>query len=85
MLVPSGQTTRSLAAVGPSTVTLRTTALGGVADAMLGTPPLPATVTVMDCPWPTGELKPPVPLRVSTMRVGLSVVNDAPLVEASVK
>src|SRR5437899_12403565 len=53
-VVPSGQTTRSLDAVGPSTVTLRTTAFGGVTDAMLGTPPLPATVTVMLCPRPSG-------------------------------
>src|SRR2546430_7434749 len=75
---PSGQTTRSLAAVGPSTVTLRTTALGGVADAVPGTPPLPATVTTMVAPGPSGELKPPVPLRVSTIRVGVKAVNDAP-------
>src|SRR5438128_5779385 len=56
-LVPSGQTTKSLAAVGPSTVTLSTTAF-----AVPGTPPLPATVTIMVCPWPSGELNPPVPI-----------------------
>src|ERR1700674_1469466 len=43
-LVPSGYTTRSLAWVAPSTVTLSTTAFGGTPAAMLGTPPLPATV-----------------------------------------
>src|SRR5438132_1059662 len=79
-VVPSGQTTRSLAAVGPSTVTLSTTAF-----AVPGTPPLPATGTIMVCPWPSGELNPPVPLRVSTIRVGLSTANDAPLAALSVK
>src|SRR6266404_6403237 len=84
-LAPSGHTTRSLAAVGLATVTLRTTALGGTTYAMAGTPPVPATCTTMGAPAASSALGAPVPLRVSTMRAGERGTNDAPVPELSVK
>src|SRR5216683_822541 len=82
-LAPSGQTIRSLAAVGLVTVTFRTTALGGIADAAMGTPPLPATCTTRLFPAPSGAWGAPVPLRVSTMRAGTRATNCAPAAELS--
>src|ERR1700680_1718434 len=81
--VPLGQTVRTLGAVGPVTVTLITTAFGGVDDPIAGTPPPPATVTTMVAPDPTRPPMPPVPLRVSTMRVGETPTNTLPLAVAS--
>src|SRR5712691_2764910 len=78
---PCGETTRSLAAVGLVTVTLMITAVAPDN----GTPPWPATVTTMVAPAPKGELKPPVPLRVSTIRDGNRVKNPDPEAELSVK
>src|SRR5258706_6026692 len=78
---PCGETTRSLGAVGLVTVTLMITAVAPDA----GTPPRPATVTVVVAAAPSGELKPPVPLRVSTIRDGNRVKNPDPEIELSVK
>src|SRR5438445_6172246 len=71
LVARSGQTTRSLAAVGLATVTFTITAVAPVN----GTPPWPAAVTTIVAPAAIGELKPPVPLRVSTMRDGNSGKN----------
>src|SRR5712691_13374605 len=78
---PLGETTRSLAAVGLVTVTLMITAVAPDN----GTPPWPATVTVIVAPAPNGALTPPVPLRVSTIRDGNKVKNPDPEAELSVK
>ena len=53
------------------TVTLRATA-----DTSLeGTPPAPVTCTSTDCPGPTLDETPPVPVRVSRMRAGVTGVK----------
>ncbi len=44
-----------------------------------GIPDLPETCTPMVAPGPTGLLTPPVPYRVSSSRVGLSVCSTPPV------
>ena len=46
---------------------------------MAGTPPTPATVAAIVAPGPTGWEKPPVPVRVSRIRAGVTPTNRLPL------
>src|SRR5262249_22717738 len=66
--VPAGHTVRKLDALVLVTVTFRTTA----ETPLIGTPARPVTCSVKVPPGPIGEDVPPVPSRVSSMRVGLS-------------
>src|SRR6266550_1206266 len=78
MLTPVGHMVRLLAAVPPVAVTVTTTAFGAFGAEIGGTPPTPATVTAMVCPGPIGALNPPVLLRVSRMRDGVTAVYWLP-------
>src|SRR5258708_15023625 len=78
MLTPVGDTVRLLPAGPPVAVTLITTAVGAFGAPIDGTPPTPATVTAI-VPWgPIGALNPPVPLRVSRIRDGVTAVYWLP-------
>ena len=71
-----GQIVRWSPTVGFVTVTLSTTAVGGLWAVIPGTPPRPATGSDIVAPWPIapiGEPKSAVPIRVSRMRVGSAV------------
>src|SRR5439155_20548912 len=46
---------------------------------MAGTPPTPATVAAIVAPGPTGWENPPVPVRVSRMRAGVTPTKRLPL------
>src|SRR2546428_10840160 len=72
---PSGHTVRYPAAVVSVIVTFSTTAVGGAAEVMAGTPPSVATGTVMVPPGPTG----PFAVRVSRMRLGLRPLKATPV------
>jgi hypothetical protein len=74
-LAPSGYTVKIPAAVGLVTVTFTTTAV--TPDA--GTPDAPATCKATDEFAATGPVTPPVPVRVSSTRTGLTGVSFDPL------
>src|SRR5439155_4669764 len=46
---------------------------------MAGTPPTPATVAAIVAPGPTGWEKPPVPVRVSRIRAGVTPTKRLPV------
>src|SRR5438132_11425421 len=75
---PSGQTDRKLGAVVSATVTFSTTAVGGCALVIAGTPPCPATISDRWLLGATGVLQPPVPFRLSRMRLGVRPLNVLP-------
>src|SRR5438552_2531663 len=75
---PSGQTDRKLGAVVFVTVTLSTTAVGGWASLIAGTPACPATTNDRWLLGASGVLQPPVPFRLSRMRVGVTPVKPLP-------
>ena len=54
------------------------TAVGGVVDVIDGTPPRPATWTVIVPPWPRACAGAPVPSRVSRMRLGATAFIRPP-------
>src|SRR5437899_6657196 len=58
---PSGQAMRALAWLVSVTVTLATTAVGGLGSVIRGTPAWPATVTARPLLGPHGVQYPPVP------------------------
>src|SRR5438445_12777290 len=74
----SGQTDRKLGAVVSVTVTFSTTAVGGWASLIAGTPPCPATTKDRGLLGASGKLQPPVPFRLSRTRVGFRPVNVLP-------
>src|SRR3989442_14526841 len=84
---PSGHAVRTLAALVVVTVTLATTAVGGLASSIVGTPPTPATAIARPLPGPHCAKNPPVPYRLSRMReVGIGTKRLAvPAVVPSVK
>src|SRR5436190_7354201 len=67
---PLGKTVRKLPAEGATAVTLRTTAVTPLA----GTGLVPTTFTERVAPWPSRPAGPPVPFRVSRMRVGVTAL-----------
>src|SRR5215831_3029453 len=71
---PDGETVRKPGCVGASTVTLSATASTPVA----GTPATFVTATSALCPNGSATLRPPVPLRVSNTRVGVTGKNSPP-------
>src|SRR5438552_4681965 len=75
---PSGQPDRKLGVVVSVTVTFSTTAVGGWASLIAGTPPRPATISNRWLLGPSGVLQPPVPPRLSRMRVGVTPVKPLP-------
>src|SRR5207237_5869515 len=75
---PSGQTVRKLGAVVSVTVTFSTTAVGGCASVKAGTPPCPVTTNDRWLLGVSGVLQPPVPFRLSRMRVGVRPLNVLP-------
>src|SRR6185437_3340005 len=78
-VTPSGYTSAFPPTVGAVTVTFSTTAV--TPDD--GTPSTPATASTADEFAATGPVTPPVPLRVSSTRTGLTGVNNDPLPAAA--
>src|SRR5438105_3808108 len=75
---PSGQTVKKLGAVVSVTVTFRTTAVGACASLIVGTAPCPATISDRWLLEARGVLQPPVPSRLSRMRMGVTPVKPLP-------
>src|SRR6202521_799759 len=69
-------------ATGCAAGTLSTTAIGGlgVVEVIKGMPPQPDAVPAIVPPGPTGDVNPPVPVRVSRIRAGVTPVNVDPVV-----
>src|SRR5438552_11311362 len=74
----SGQTDRKPGAVVLVTVTLSTTAVGACASLIAGTPPCPATIKARWLLEASGVLQPPLPMRLSRMRLGVRPLKVLP-------